>query len=80
MNCWQREVAMSSVDHNELFEQYYQNEYDFNTTSLLLDDIAEIKKLAREKRVDYNLAPMGTGVFNWILKENSNIRFEQSSF
>lgn len=25
---------MSSIDHNELFEQYYQNEYDFNTASL----------------------------------------------
>jgi len=80
MNCWQREVAMSSIDHNELFEQYYQNEYDFNTASLSLDEIAEIKKLAREKRVDYNLAPMGTGVFNWILKENSNIRFERVAF
>ena len=80
MNCWQREVAMSSIDHNELFEQYYQNEYDFNTASLSLDEIAEIKMLAREKRVDYNLAPMGTGVFNWILKENSNIRFERVAF
>lgn len=80
MNCWQRGVAMSSIDHNELFEQYYQNEYDFNTASLSLDEIAEIKKLAREKRVDYNLAPMGTGIFNWILKENSNIRFERVAF
>lgn len=71
---------MSSIDHNELFEQYYQNEYDFNTASLSLDEIAEIKKLAREKRVDYNLAPMGTGVFIWILKENSNIRFERVAF
>ena len=71
---------MSSIDHNELFEQYYQNEYDFDTASLSLDEIAEIKKLAREKRVDYNLAPMGMGVFNWILKENSNIRFERVAF
>lgn len=71
---------MSSIDHNELFEQYYQNEYDFNTASLSVDEIAEIKKLAREKRVDYNLAPMGTGVFNWILKESSNIRFERVAF
>ena len=71
---------MSSIDHNELFEQYYQNEYDFNTASLSLDEIAEIKKLAREKRVDYNLAPLGVGIFNWILKENSNIRFERVAF
>ncbi|MCM1083434.1 MAG: ImmA/IrrE family metallo-endopeptidase [Clostridium sp.] len=71
---------MSSIDHNELFKQYYQNEYDFNTTSLSSDEIMDIKKLAREKRVDYALAPMGTGVFNWILKQNSNIRFELVCF
>lgn len=71
---------MSSIDHKELFEQYYQNEYDFNTDSLSMDEIVEIKKLVREKRVDYNLAPMGTGVFSWILKENNNIRFEKVFF
>ncbi len=71
---------MSSIDRYELFEQYYQNEYDFNTESLSLDEIADIKKLAREKRVDYALAPMGINVFNWILKQNSNIRFELVPF
>ena len=71
---------MLSIDHNELFEQYYQNAYDFNTASLSLDEIADIKRLVREKRVDYALAPMGTGVFNWILKQNSSIRFELVSF
>lgn len=71
---------MSSIDHKELFEQYYQNEYDFNTASLSQGEIADIKRLAREKRVDYALAPMGTGVFSWILKQNINIRFELVSF
>ena len=71
---------MSSIDHNELFEQYYQNEYDFNTASLSTDEIIDIKRLAREKRVDYALAPMGVNVFNWILKQNRNIRFESVSF
>lgn len=71
---------MSSIDHNELFEQYYQNEYDFNTASLSQDEIADIKRLAREKRVDYAQAPMGTGVFDWIAKQNNNIRFEMVSF
>ena len=71
---------MSSIDDKELFKQYYQNEYDFNTASLSKDEIIEIKKLVREKRVDYNLAPMGTGVFSWILRENSDIRFEKVSF
>lgn len=71
---------MSSIDHKEIFEQYYQNEYDFNTGSLSLADIADLKKLVREKRVDYNLAPLGVGIFDWILKQNSNIRFERVSF
>lgn len=71
---------MLSIDYKELFEQYYQNEYDFNTTSLSATEIVEIKKFAREKRIDYYLAPMGAGIFNWILKEDSNIRFEKVSF
>ena len=71
---------MSSIDYNGLFEQYYQKEYDFNTASLSLDEIADIKRLVREKRVDYAQAPMGTGVFSWILKQNSNIRFELVPF
>lgn len=80
MNYWQREVSMSSIDHKEIFEQYYQNEYDFNTESLSTTEIADIKRLVREKRVDYNLAPLGAGVFDWILKQNGNIRFERVSF
>lgn len=68
------------MDYKGLFEHYYQRAYDFNTGSLLLEEIAEVKKMAREKRVDYNLAPMGTGVFDWIQKENSNIRFEKVPF
>ena len=71
---------MSSIDSRELFEQYYQSEYDFNTASLSQEEIAEIKVLAREKRVDYGLAPMGTNVFDWIRKQNSDIRFELVPF
>ena len=80
MRCLQREVVMSSIDNNELFEKYYQTEYDFNTTSLSLDEIDVIKKLAREKRVDYAFAPMGIGVFDLIQKQSSDIRFELVSF
>lgn len=71
---------MLSIDSKELFEQYYQSEYDFNTTSLSQKEIAEIKVLAREKRVDYALAPMGTNVFDWIRRQNSDIRFELVPF
>lgn len=80
MNCLQGEVVMLSIDNNELFEKYYQTEYDFNTTSLSLDEIDAIKKLAREKRVDYASAPMGIGIFDLIQKQSSDIRFELVSF
>ena len=80
MRCLQREVVMSSIDNNELFEKYYQTEYDFNTTSLSLDEIDAIKKLAREKRVDYALAPIGVRVFDLIQKQSSDIRFELVAF
>lgn len=71
---------MLSIEDSELFEQYYQNEYDFNTDTLSMDEVADIKRLAKEKRVDYAQAPIGTGVFSWILSQNSDIRFELVSF
>lgn len=71
---------MSSINNAELFEQYYQTEYDYNTNSLTADDIDEIKVLVREKRVDYAQAPIGTGIFNWILRQSKDIRFELVDF
>lgn len=71
---------MTSVDNNDLFEQYYQKEYDFNTVSLSKNEISVIKKLVREKRVDYALAPIGTGIFGWIYKQSQNIQFELLDF
>lgn len=69
-----------STENKEAFERYYQTKYDFNTASLSDEELDEIRKLVKEKRVDYALAPMGTGVFNWILNQNNNIRFELVSF
>ena len=71
---------MISVNNKELFEKYYQVEYDFNTTSLTEEDIDGIKELAREKRVSYALAPMGEKVFDWIMEQNANVRFELVDF
>lgn len=67
---------MISINDNELFERYYQKEYDFNTTSLKSDDIEAIKELAKEKRVDYALAPIGEKIFELIPRQNPNLRFE----
>ena len=71
---------MTSIEHDELFEQYYQKKYDFNTSSLTDNEVAEIKKLAREKRVDYALAPLGTGIFDWICDQNNELRIELVAF
>ena len=54
----QEGVWMISVNNQELFEQYYQKEYDFNTNSLSEDEVDSIKALVKEKRVAYALAPM----------------------
>lgn len=67
---------MSSIDNKSVFEQYYQAEYDFNTTSLKEEDIDEIKELVKEKRVNYALAPIGEKIFEWIAEQNQDIHFE----
>lgn len=71
---------MISTDNKELFEKYYQKEYDFNTTNLTDDDIFQIKKLAREKRVNYALAPIGEKVFEMIVSDAPGLRFELIDF
>ena len=55
---------MSSIDNQKIFEQYYQAEYDFNTTSLKEEDIDGIKELVKEKRVNYALVPIGEKILN----------------
>lgn len=71
---------MTSVDNQELFDRYYQVEYDFNTTSLTEEDVDSIKELVKEKRVNYALAPMGEKVFDWIMEQNTSVRFELVDF
>ena len=71
---------MSSIDNTELLEQYYQAEYDYNTASLTEGEVIEIKRLAKEKRVSYAAAPLGTEIFDFIKKQSNDIRFELVSF
>ena len=73
-------VWMISVNNQELFEQYYQREYDFNTNSLSEDEVDSIKALVKEKRVDYALAPIGEKIFGWITEQDTNIHFEAVDF
>ena len=76
----QEGVWMISVNNQELFEQYYQREYDFNTNSLCEDEVDSIKALVKEKRVDYALAPIGEKIFGWITEQDINIHFEAVDF
>jgi len=71
---------MVAVDNQELFEKYYQAQYDFNTTSLSEEEIDDIKELVKEKRVNYALAPIGEKVFEWIMEQNADVRFELVDF
>lgn len=71
---------MVSVDNQELFKKYYQTEYDFNTASLTEEEIDNIKELVKEKRVNYALAPIGEKIFDWIMEQNANVRFELVNF
>ena len=71
---------MHSFNQEELFEHYYQKQYDYNTESLTSDEISDIKQLANEKRVNYALSPMGADIFDWILGQDDRIRFELIPF
>jgi Zn-dependent peptidase ImmA (M78 family) len=67
---------MISLDDKSIFEQYYQANYDFNTSSLSEKDIDSIKTLVKEKRVNYALAPIGQNIFAFISEQFPNIKFE----
>ena len=71
---------MNIVNEKDIFEKYYQKEYDFNTTSLSEDEIDDIKRLVSEKRVDYALAPIGEQIFSFIIAQNQNIRVQIIDF
>ncbi|MFA6782851.1 MAG: ImmA/IrrE family metallo-endopeptidase, partial [Sedimentibacter sp.] len=71
---------MGSINDEKLFETYYQVNYDFNTSSLTEKEADKIKLLAKEKRVNYALAPIGENIFNFILKKSPNIHFELVEF
>lgn len=68
------------VNYEELFEKYFQKKYDFDTNALSQEQVEDIKALVREKRADYALAPMGTDIFDWILKQSKELRFELIPF
>ena len=67
---------MISVEDRETFEHYNQAEYDFNTSSLSEQEILKIKTLAKQQRVNYNLAPIGEQIFRFITEQSPEVHFE----
>ncbi|GAB4074783.1 hypothetical protein GCM10028778_22860 [Barrientosiimonas marina] len=71
---------MEAHDLNNLLDAYSQSRYDFDPKKLTKTEINSIKKLAREKRADYGIAPIGTNIFDYINLQEKNIYFEKQSF
>jgi Zn-dependent peptidase ImmA (M78 family) len=74
---------MSQLDgmvFSNLIEDYSQIRYDFNPKALSRREINEIKTLAREKRVEYGIAPIGKNIFDFITSNEKNIYFEKQAF
>lgn len=74
---------MSQLDDmvfSNLIEDYSQIRYDFNPRALTRREINEIKTLAREKRVEYGIAPIGKNIFDFIMSKEKNIYFEKQAF
>lgn len=64
----------------EIIEHYFQNHYDVRIGVLSKAEMIAIRKLVREKRVDYNIAPIGEQIFRFIIEKNENIFFEREEF
>ncbi len=71
---------MIPLDDKNIFEQYYQASYDFNTASLNVHEIDEIRDLVKEKRVNYALAPIGVKIFDFITEQCPHLNFELVEF
>ena len=52
-----------SGNEKEIYGKNFQEEYDFNTSSLSPVQIKEIKQREKQMRVDYALALMGIGIY-----------------
>lgn len=80
MESWLREADFNMIDYEKLKQSYFQQDYDFTINALSNKEIEEIKRLAREKRVDYGQAPLGNRIFDLIASNEKDIRFEKAAF
>lgn len=61
-------------------DEYSQVRYDFDPKALSRKEINKIKELAREKRADYGIAPIGVNIFRYISEKENNLFFEKEPF
>ena len=65
---------------DKVLEDYSQSRYDFNPKALSRREIIQIKTLAREKRSDYGIAPIGKNIFDYIMSKEKKVYFERQPF
>lgn len=73
-------ALMDDKVFSNLLDSYSQSRYDFNPKALSKKEIIEIKTLAREKRADYGIAPIGKNIFDYIMSKEKNLYFEKQPF
>lgn len=65
---------------DQQIEKFSQARYDFNIEALSRDEVLYLKKLAKEKRSDYGIAPISTDIFRYISEKESSVFFEYETF
>jgi len=61
-------------------KDYSQLRYDLESSPLNKEEIREVKRLAREKRLDYGIAPIATQIFTYLANKERNLFFEYQAF
>lgn len=71
---------IKDANFKRLVESYSQIRYDFNPESLSGKEVLDIRNLAREKRADYGIAPIGEGIFKYISSKEKDLYFDSYPF
>lgn len=71
---------MNKENPYDILESYFHSNYNFQEGKLTKREIREIKDLANEKRLTYNIAPIGSQVFRYISEKENNLFFELEEF
>lgn len=59
---------------------YSQLRYDLESNPLTPEEVVEVKTLAREKRADFGIAPIGIQIFAYLAHKENGLYFECQAF